>query len=202
MPILKERDSYHHGDLRAALIDETERMVAANALGQITLIELGRRLGVARSAPYRHFRNKNALLCEVAVRAFARTRDMTRAIRLTPGLSPAERLQALARAFFNFAVDHPDWFRLMYREGLVGAAESPALAAMREADFAELVLLLAEAQEAGQIARGDLETQALFCWAPLHGMASLVVDQHLPKELFAGMLDWTVTGILKGLRPD
>jgi AcrR family transcriptional regulator len=194
------RTSYHHGDLRAALIDETERMIAANELDQVTLNELGKRLGVARSAPYRHFKNKNELLCEVATRAFERTRDMSRAIRLDPGLSPAEQLRALARAYFQFAVDNPDFYRLMYREGLVGAAESPALAAMREQDFAELAMMLEAAQAQGVIAAGDVETQALFCWAPFHGMASFVVDQHIPKELFLGMLDWTVETILKGLR--
>lgn len=194
------RTSYHHGDLRAALIDETERMIADNELGRVTLQELGRRLGVARSAPYRHFKNKNELLCEVATRAFERSRDLSRAIRLDPALAPAAQLRALARAYFEFAVENPDFYRLMYREGLVGEAESPALAAMREQDFAELVLMLERAQAEGVIAAGDLETQALFCWAPFHGMASFVVDQHIPKELFLGLLDWTVDTILKGLK--
>lgn len=194
------RDSYHHGDLRAALIAETERMVVANALDHVTLNELARRLGVSRSAPYRHFKTKNALLCEVAVRAFERMRDMSRAIRLDPELSPGEQLRALARAYFQIALDTPDVYRLMYREGLVGEEESPALAAVREEDFAELAMILEAAQTQGLIAPGDIETQALFCWAPFHGMASFVIDQHLPKELFLGMLDWTVDTILEGLK--
>lgn len=198
----KPKHSYHHGDLRAALIQETERMIGENQLDQVTLGQLGKNLGVARSAPYRHFENKNDLLCEVAVRAFSRMRDAHRAIRLDDNLSFEDKLSATAHAYFRLAVEQPDYYRLMYREGLVGENESPALKAIREKVLAELVMLLQEGQQQGRIGCGDPEIQALFCWAPFHGMASFVIDDHLPAELFQSMLDWSIESVIKGLQRD
>jgi AcrR family transcriptional regulator len=195
----KSRTRYHHGDLRTALVDETERMVEADELDKVTLNELGKRIGVARSAPYRHFGNKNELLCEVAVRAFSHMLVSDRRIRENADLDTAEKLRAMAHAYFDIAVNHRDRYRLMYREGLIGESESPALLAVREEVFAELVMILAEGQKRGRIAEGDLEAQALFCWAPFHGMASFVIDEHIPAELFREMLDWTVDSVLRGL---
>lgn len=198
-PDKKKQGNYHHGNLRAALILETERMLAANELDHITLQELGKRLGVNRSAPYRHFATKNELLCEAATRAFARLTLKDRAIRLEKDLDPVERLRNMARHYFHFAVNNPDYYRLMYREQLVGENETTELAAIREENFAELVWLLEECQQAGMIKTGDLEAQALFCWTPLHGICSLIIDHHLPLEMFADTLDWHIEAIVRGL---
>ncbi|MBU0656373.1 MAG: TetR/AcrR family transcriptional regulator [Gammaproteobacteria bacterium] len=198
-PEKKRKGVYHHGNLRVALVLETEQMLAANELDQITLIELGKRLGVARTAPYRHFASKSELLCEVATRAFARLTAQDRAIRLEAGLNPIGRLRKLARHYFHFAVNNRDYYRLMYRENLVGNNESTELAAAREENFAEFVWLLEECQQAGLIDTADLETQALFCWAPFHGICSLIIDQHLPEDMFADTLDWHIDAVLRGL---
>lgn len=152
-----KREYYHHGNLRMELIQETERMLDANELDQITLNELGKRLGVARSTPYRHFANKNELLCAVATRAFARLCETSRAIRLEKDLTPIERLRKLARNYFYLAVNRRDYYRLMYRADLVGENESEELHVIREENFVELVLLLKECQQAGMINEGDLE---------------------------------------------
>jgi AcrR family transcriptional regulator len=196
----KRNGSYHHGDLKAALIAETERMVAADELDRVTLDELSRRLGVARSAAYRHFRGKDELLCAVATRAFARMRGWWHDIRTDAALSTDERFRKLMRTYFRFALANQDCYRLMYREGLVGERESPELAAAREAVFAEVVALMEAGQRDGLVAAGDAEAQVLFCWAPFHGMASFVIDQHLPAELFESMLEWTIESMLRGLR--
>lgn len=198
-PDRKKQGNYHHGNLRTALLHETEQMLTANELDQITLNELGKRLGVARSAPYRHFSSKNELLCAAATRAFNRLTIQERAIRLDTSQAPIERLRKLAHHYFHFAVNNCDYYRLMYREKLVGDDESPELAAAREENFAEFIELLAECQQAGLIDTDDLETQALFCWAPFHGICSLVIDQHLPEDVFTETLDWHIDAVLRGL---
>lgn len=195
----KPPGSYHHGDLRSALIEETERMIAADHLDQVTITVLGRRLGVARSAPYRHFVGKTDLLCAVATRAFARRCTQWHQIRTDRSLPALERLRSLMRAYFAFAVEHRDEYRLMYRENLVGENESDELATAREDLFAEITQFMLDAQAAGAIAVGDPQEQVLFCWAPFHGMASFVLDQHLPVELFEGILERTIESVLRGL---
>ena len=103
------------------------------------------------------------------------------------------------RAYFAFAAEHRDEYRLMYRENLVGENESDELATAREDLFAEITQFMLDAQAAGAIAVGDPQEQVLFCWAPFHGMASFVLDQHLPVELFEGMLERTIESVLRGL---
>lgn len=195
----KQKENYHHGNLRTALLLETERMLTANELDQITLIELGKRLGVARTAPYRHFASKSELLCEVTTRAFSRLTVTERAIRLETDLNPIKRLRKLARHYFHFAVNNRDYYRLMYRENLLGDNTSAELTAARGENFAEFVWLLEECQQAELIKTADLENQALFCWATFHGICSFIIDQHLPEDMFADTLDWHIDAVLRGL---
>lgn len=198
-PGKKRADCYHHGNLRESLLLETERMLAANQLDQITLNELGKRLGVARSAPYRHFTNKNELLCEVATQAFGRMYQLLRDIRLQTEFSAIQRLRNFCHAYFQFAISNQDYYRLMYRETLVGNEQSEALGSIREEAFQELRILLQECQEQGFIAAGELDELIMACWLPFHGMCSFVIDQHFPTEVFAARLDWYIDNILRGL---
>src|SRR5688572_18502563 len=69
-PRRKPRDRYHHGDLRRALLDEALRTIQREGVEALTLRSIGRRLGVSRTALYRHFADKRALLSAVATEGF------------------------------------------------------------------------------------------------------------------------------------
>ena len=72
--------AYHHGDLRAALLAEAAAMIDEGGTSSVTMRAIGRRLGVSRSAPYRHFADKSALLVAVAAAGFDRLRDRLEAV--------------------------------------------------------------------------------------------------------------------------
>ncbi len=196
------RDHYHHGDLKAALIAETERMIDADQLDQVTLNELGKRLGVARSAPYRHFASKQELLAGVAARAFERMRERLTRHRLTPGLDPLTRFRNLVHDYMDFAIHNRDCYRLMYRESLVGENGTPELDFLRDDTCGQVAQILQESQDLGLIHAGDVDAQLLFSWAPFHGMASLIIDRHLAAEQLEALLDWSIDGVLRGLGAD
>lgn len=177
--IPEKRTSYHHPDLAEALIQETENLLAEGQLDNITLQALGKRLGVATSAPYRHFASKNLLFCAVAARACGRFRDLLHAVRIQTGLPPEERLRQMVMTYFSFALENPDRYRLLFREPLLGENQTPELAESRARSFEELLLMLKECQDAGVIGQGDRERQAIFVWSTMHGMSSLLVDKHL-----------------------
>jgi AcrR family transcriptional regulator len=110
-------DRYHHGDLRAALIETAIELIGERGVGAFSLAEASRRLGVAISAPYAHFADRDELLAAVAVQAYERfyaelAPDMDRLQR------PADRLAAMARAYVRFAAANRSLFELLYTAGL------------------------------------------------------------------------------------
>lgn len=196
----EKRTSYHHTDLAESLIRETEMMLAEGKLDGITLQELGKRLGVVPSAPYRHFASKNLLFCAMAARACGRFRDLLHAVRIQTGLPPEARLRQMVMTYFSFALENPDRYRLLFREPLVGETQTPALAESRARSFEELLLMLEECQNAGVIQQDEREQQALFVWSVMHGMSSLLVDKHLQlAEEEGNCLVFLCDSILRGL---
>jgi AcrR family transcriptional regulator len=125
------KDRYHHGDLRAALIDAAAELIAERGMRGFSLAEASRRLGVAVSAPYAHFADRDDLLAAVAVRAFELFYTA-----LVPAIDefsePADRLAAMARAYVRFAAGNRPMFEVLYESGLdksrhpeIHAAERP-----------------------------------------------------------------------------
>lgn len=110
------RGRYHHGDLRAALIDTAIEVLGERGPEAFSMAEASRRLGVAVSAPYRHFADRDALLAAVAVRAAELLGD--RLDREAASGPPAERLAAAARAYIRFAADERPLFRALVGAGL------------------------------------------------------------------------------------
>lgn len=123
---------YHHGDLRAALIDTAIELIAEHGgVRGFSMAEASRRLGVAVSAPYAHFTDREDLLAAVAVRAFESFRDAF-AAELSRFADPADRLVAVAGAYVRFAAASPAMFEMLYESGVdkarhpeIEAAERP-----------------------------------------------------------------------------
>jgi AcrR family transcriptional regulator len=117
MPRPGKGDRYHHGDLRAALIDTAVELIGERGVRGFSLAEASRRLGVAVSAPYAHFADRDDLLAAVAVRAF----ELFRAFLLPEmdkSADPAERLAGMARGYVRFAAHHRPLFEVLYEAGL------------------------------------------------------------------------------------
>jgi AcrR family transcriptional regulator len=129
-------DRYHHGDLRAALIDTAVQLVGERGVRGFSMAEASRRLGVAVSAPYAHFADRDDLLAAVAVRAFE---FFYAALVNEAGerTDPADRLTTMARAYVRFAATRRPLFEVLYEAGLDKARhpeiEAAELAAERAA---------------------------------------------------------------------
>lgn len=174
-------------------------MVAANQLDLVTMNELSARLGVARSAPYRHFKSKGMLLCAVATRAKERVRALVRSHLRDPSRTFPARFKDFSHAFYDFSITQPDWYKLLYRDNLVDDNETSELAVAREGVFIELVDFLLEGQELGEIRQGDVQAQVMFWWTTFHGMVSFVLDRHFSEDYFRVMLDSLIEAVLRGL---
>jgi AcrR family transcriptional regulator len=180
------RKSYHHGDLRRALIDQAEALVAQEGVAALTLREVARRSGVSQAAPYRHFPSKQALVAAVAEEGF---REMLGRVRRgldrAPRGAPA-RLQALGAAYVRFAVDHPARFRVMFGREVAASHGFPGLWEAAQEGFGLLVGEIGAAQRAGVLPGRDPRRPALAAWSAVHGLALLLMDGLLARQGLAG----------------
>jgi AcrR family transcriptional regulator len=176
----KPAKPYHHGDLRRALLDEALRTIQTQGVEHLTLRTVGERLGVSRSALYRHFADKQALLATVGREGF---RMLRQAIADAWELNGRGRtgFRAMARAYVQFAVEHPSHYRVMFGGFIESAAKDDQFIAEAKAAFQVLVDALVEQQNAGAIRRDEPVLMARLVWALVHGTAMLVIDGQLPE---------------------
>lgn len=169
--------TYHHRDLRRALIAATLALVAEKGPTGFSMREAARRVGVTHAAPYRHFANRAALLAAVAVEGFQKMRrTMKRACKQATPRGSIARFEALGHAYVRFAVNYPSHFRVMYAEES-DEAPGEALRLERDATFGLLVEEIEACQRQGLVRRGDPVQLALPAWAIVHGLSSLLVDR-------------------------
>jgi len=176
IPGTARRERYHHGDLRAALIDTAVELLAERGLEAFSMAEASRRLGVAVSAPYRHFADRDALLAAVAVRAAELLADQLD--RQVPAGPPAQRLAAAARAYVRFASDHRPLFQALAGSGL-DKDRHPEIARAAQTIGAAFTAPAAELTTAAGLADGDEPATAqlaLAIVATAHGHAMLMLD--------------------------
>ncbi|MEI9971282.1 MAG: TetR/AcrR family transcriptional regulator [Ignavibacteriota bacterium] len=171
---------YHHGDLRRALLDEALRTIETEGVEHLTLRTVGAKLGVSRSALYRHFADKQSLLATVGKEGFCKLRQ-TLADAWDAHGHGRIGLEAMAKAYVQFAVAHPSHYRVMFGGFIESAAKDDHFMAEARAAFQVLVGALVEQQNAGDIRRDDPVLMARFVWALVHGTALLFIDGQLPE---------------------
>jgi AcrR family transcriptional regulator len=179
-PAKKPAKPYHHGDLRRALLDEALRTIQTHGVEHLTLRTVGERLGVSRSALYRHFADKQSLLAVVGKEGF---RMLRQALADAWERNGRGRIgfRAMGKAYVQFAVAHPSHYRVMFGGFIQSAAKDDHFVAEAKAVFQVLVDALVEQQNAGDLRRDDPVLMARFVWALVHGTAMLVIDGQLPK---------------------
>ncbi|OJX24458.1 TetR/AcrR family transcriptional regulator [Devosia sp. 66-14] len=170
MSTSEPHDRYHHGDLRRALVEAALELLLEGGTEALGMRELARRGGVSAAAPYRHFRDKQALIQAVAAAGFALFLE---AIDKAKADVPAEeQFGAMAEAYVQFALRYPRLYRLMFSSEL-GKFEDKEL--RRAADAAYESLAVAAARQDPE-APGEA---AISAWAFVHGLSMLLLDEQL-----------------------
>ncbi len=197
----KRRHPYHHGDLRRALVREALRTIDTEGVAGLTLRAVGRRLGVSRTALYRHFADKSALLAAVGREGFRMLREeLEAAVRGDP--DPRGAFEAMGRAYVRFAVSHPSHYRVMFGGFVESCRNDPELVQEAGASFQVLVQAIASRQRDGLLHDDDPEQMARYVWAIVHGIAMLVIDGQLRGRDTDAEVGYAIerlgSGILRG----
>ena len=108
------RRGYHHGNLREALIDATLELIGAKGPAGFTIAEAARLAGVSPAAPYRHFRDADALLAEVALRGYDRFTERLAKAWNGGRPQPVRAFEDLGRAYLAFAREEPAYYAAMF----------------------------------------------------------------------------------------
>ncbi len=164
--------SYHHGDLRNALLSAGVELLAERGLDGLSLREAARRAGVSHAAPYRHFADKQALLAAIAEQGFAMLGALVEAAAAAPAAGAAERLRTVLAGYLAFGHAHPHHTELMF--GAHAHLKPDSLHPAARATFDGLAALVADAmREADPHDRRDPRTVALALWGQAHGFVTL-----------------------------
>ncbi|MGV9318368.1 TetR/AcrR family transcriptional regulator [Streptomyces sp. NPDC003660] len=201
MPRISTSRPYHHGDLRAALLESAERTLREKGAAALSLRELARATGVSHAAPGRHFKDKQALLDALALAGYQRLNQaLTAATADDPDADLERRMTALARAYLGFAVDNPELLELMFARKH-DPDSSDLLATAVDQSLGTLTRTFVDAQERGEIVQGDPERITLAAAASLHGLAALIAGCALDADEALAGLDAHVHLLLHGLKP-
>src|SRR5215831_7851 len=174
-----EGRSYHHRDLRRALISSALEILSEAGVAGLSLRAAARRAKVSAMAPYRHFADKEALLAAVAEYGFRHlTARFTTAVAGAP--DPRAGLAALGVAYVLFARDEPSLFKLMFGPAIERKFAHPGLDEAGRACFDALRHAVEAAGFADRPA--DLDDVSLACWSLVHGLSALVVDGRLAQN--------------------
>lgn len=172
----QKRPTYHHGDLRAALIQAADDIIAEGGIEAFSLRAAAKRAGVSPGAPAHHFGSAKGLLTEVALLAFERLGRSIEEVGRSDDV--VTDVRALSFAFITFVLGHPGHFRLMFRNDLVNR-DDPRYPEATMKSGMRLDLAVSAYHGKTHIDRGRFEDAAdIFCgMATLYGLANLVLEE-------------------------
>jgi AcrR family transcriptional regulator len=196
---MPERRGYHHGNLRQALVAAARQLLAERGPDGFSLSDAAKLAGVSAAAPYRHFKDKDALLSEVAREGFASFADRLAAALRAHG-DPMEAFRGMGRAYLAFAREEPGFYSAMFSRGV--HPDHASQAARGEGAFRTLVDAI-EHVYGGRVPAGiDPMLLAVQIWAFSHGIATLERSGRLAGGIDTDqMLIQGIEALLAGTSP-
>jgi len=197
------KQAYHHGNLKESLIATALEMIEQEGLEHVTLRELTKRLGTSRSAIYRHFDSKDALLKAVINAGFEKLHECITPILEQEHVDVLTRFEKMGRAYINFALNNPAIYRMIFGDELMQEREESCDINDEEqaCGFHALVALLIEGQEQGLFKPEDPLLQATTVWSMIHGLSNLLIDGHIHvKDNFDALFEMGTQTLLQGLK--
>ncbi|MBF8188349.1 TetR/AcrR family transcriptional regulator [Nonomuraea sp. K274] len=199
MPDATEERPYHHGNLRAALLDAAERGLRERGADQLSLRDLAREAGVSHAAPRRHFADRQALLDALAVAGFARLDTTLRTALAAADEDFPSRVRATMTAYTRFATGNAALLELMYTSK--HRPDATRIVKAAEAPFGLMNELITQGQEQGALQAGDPERIGIVLFATLQGIASIINGNIVKPELLDGLVETAVEQFVRGARP-
>ncbi|MDY6830169.1 MAG: TetR/AcrR family transcriptional regulator [Pseudomonadota bacterium] len=200
MPNPDSSRDYHHGNLRQTLCTLALDHLRKDGLKHLSLRALAREIGVSPTAPYRHFKDKEALLQALAVEGFGRLREANLRAIAEADPNPESQLRAAGLSYLEFALGQPELFDLMFGP-LLRQGSHDALHRAGDMSFAVLVEVIQQGIDQGVFNVDNAEAAANTAWALVHGLAHIgraICPDWSPQEV-QGLASESMHLLLRGL---
>ena len=196
-----KKTDYHHGNLKEEFLTIAFEFIHTEDVDKLTLKVLSDATGTSRSAIYRHFSSKDALMEEIIRRGFEEFDAITSPILLNQELPLVDRFYNTSKIYIQWAKENPNLYRLLFgrkyayiREEILSIKEESCDA------FGALKKAVEEGQRSGILKKEDSLRQSVVIWASLHGLSSLIIDGFLDvAELSEELVDDMFKSLLSGV---
>lgn len=178
-----EKDNYHHGDLKNALIQAGSEILAEEGVAGLSLRKVAGHAGVSHSAPYAHFKDKEALIAAISTEGFRVLYERMEMAAAKHQEAPDQMLLEVAFAYLSFSLDNPAYFKVMFSGALEKEKDYPDFVSMSKKNFQFLVDLVQRCQDEKVLRFGDPEILAISVWSLVHGFVALLLERQIPSSL-------------------
>lgn len=158
------------------LLKTASEIISEEGIKKLTMRSLSKKVGVSRTAPYRHFENKDALLLAIAGEGFNELTIRYQSVNRDKSLDSLSRLQNIGLAYIEFAVKNPGAFRLMFGQEIIQHQRSAKLCSAARETFNEYLKAVKALQNEKRITIVDYSILANYFWTIVHGLAILLID--------------------------
>jgi AcrR family transcriptional regulator len=168
-------------DLRQKVLDASLALIEEGGLDRLSMREVARKAGVSHQAPYHYFGDREAILAALAGDGFSKLGQSLARAAAQAGSEPAKAVEAMGRAYVEFAMRHPAYFQVMFRADALPLERYPEARRQEDEAFGTLVEGVDKA-----FARQPAETRrriAIASWALVHGLSTLILEGSLARKV-------------------
>ena len=190
--------TYHHGNLKNALIQAGVEILTKEGLGSLSLRKVAKQAGVSHAAPYAHFKDKQALIAAISTEGHLQIHKKISAIIEEFSDDPLQQLLETSCAYLDFGLNEADLFRITFSGVVEQERDYPALVDIAHKNFDMIRQIAAACREGGIFNTAPDELLAQSLWGAVHGLISLlqqgqvsssVLDHYTPQHLLLFTLD-------------
>lgn len=179
----RKRRTYHHGDLKNALIAAGLDILSKSGVSALSLRSVAQRVGVSHAAPYAHFADKQALIAAISTAGYERLYEEIRAVVAAHEQDPARQLVEAGWAYVQFGLDDPAHFKVTLSGVVEKEQEYPAFVEVSKKSFGQVVGIVHACQAKGVLPRGETDLVAVGVWSMIHGLVSLLLENQIPHSV-------------------
>jgi AcrR family transcriptional regulator len=196
------KHDYHHGNLKEEFINIAMNFIAKEDVDKLTLKILSDATGTSRSAIYKHFKNKDALIETIIEKGFNKFDVETTTYLYDESKALIDKFYLTGKLYIEFAMQNPNLYRLLFGKKYAHVREE--LLSIKDEDcsgFSALQKTVEDGQKQGVLKKDDSYRQAIVIWATMHGFSSLIIDgfmdiQEIQEEVYSTLFETLLIGMV------
>ena len=180
---MMDKKTYHHGDLKNALIAAGIEILAKQGVHALSLRQVALKAGVSHAAPYAHFADKQALIAAISTAGYLKVEEHVKRVMREYGNRPIQLLVHTGWEYVQFAITEPEHFKITFSGVVEKEKDFPALVEAAQKSFNLLTQVIAKCQAAGVLRPGPADLMAVSVWGAIHGFVMLSLEGQVPHTV-------------------